>query len=298
MTTTVESLLENYNPKSKNEYENAIQEIMQEISLMGLWRAKFFEHAAFYGGTSLRILYGLNRFSEDLDFSLLKPDPTFNLLPFLKAIEEELEISGLNVIVEHKIKHPEASICSAFLKTGTLETFIRIGLDEPLKKHTQSNEVIKIKLEIDIDPPAGFATEVRYLTKPVPFSVRTCAPEDLFAGKMHAVLCRPYKVRVKGRDWYDLIWYVTKRFRLHLAHLETRMRQSGHYSSEKPLTKKAFINLLKEKILGLNLHAAKEDIRRFVRNPREVDGWSTEFFLSLLPQIEELLPEKEEILRR
>ena len=103
-------------------------------------------------GTSLRILYGLNRFSEDLDFSLLKPDPSFDLLPFLKSVEEELEISGLKVIVEHKIKRLEGSIRSAFLKTGTLETFIRIGLDESLKKHTQSNEIIKIKLEVDIDP--------------------------------------------------------------------------------------------------------------------------------------------------
>lgn len=286
MTTTIESLLENYTPQSKNEYENAIQEIMQEIALMGLWRAKFFEHAAFYGGTSLRILHGLNRFSEDLDFSLLKPDPSFNLLPFLKAIEEELEISGLQVTVEHKIKHPEESIRSAFLKTGTLETFIRIGLDESLKRHTQSNEVIKIKLEIDIDPPSGFATEVKYLIKPVPFSVRTYAPEDLFAGKMHALLCRPYKVRVKGRDWYDFIWYVAKGFQLHLSHLETRMRQSGHYSSEKLLTKEVFIDLLEKKILGLNLNAAKEDIKRFIQNPREIDGWSIDFFKSLLPQIQ------------
>jgi predicted nucleotidyltransferase component of viral defense system len=286
MTTTIESLLENYTLESKNEYENAIQEIMQEISLMGLWRAKFFEHAAFYGGTSLRILYGLNRFSEDLDFSLLKPDPSFNLLPFLKAIEEELEISGLQVTVEHKIKHPEESIRSAFLKTGTLETFIRIGLDESLKRHTQSNEVIKIKLEIDIDPPAGFDTEVKYLTKPIPFSVRTYAPEDLFAGKMHALLCRPYKVRVKGRDWYDFIWSVAKGFRLHLAHLESRMRQSGHYTSEKPLTKEVFIDLLEKKILGLNVQAAKEDIKRFIRDPRDTDGWSIDFFKSLLPQIQ------------
>lgn len=285
MKTVVESLLESYKLQSKNDYENAIQEIMQELSLMGLWRAKFFEHAAFYGGTALRILYGLNRFSEDLDFSLLQPNPTFQLLPFLKAVEEELEISGLKVSVEHQIKHPEESIRSAFLKTGTLETFIRIGLDGPLKRHTQSNEVIKIKLEIDIDPPLGFATEVRYLTQPVPFSVRTYIPEDLFAGKMHALLCRPYKVRVKGRDWYDFIWYVAKGFQLHLAHLEARMRQSGHYLSEKPFTKKTFTDVLEKKILGLNIHAAKEDIRRFIQDPRELDGWCVDFFMSLLPQI-------------
>lgn len=156
MSQVIEEMLKSYTPQSKTDYEGAIQEIMQEITLMGLWRANFFEQAAFYGGTALRILYGLNRFSEDLDFSLLKPDPHFNLLPFLKAIEEELEISGLKVTVDHKIKHPEDSIRSAFLKTGTLETFIRIGLDEPLKRHTQSNEVIKLKLEIDIDPPSGF----------------------------------------------------------------------------------------------------------------------------------------------
>ncbi|MBS0651720.1 MAG: nucleotidyl transferase AbiEii/AbiGii toxin family protein [Verrucomicrobia bacterium] len=285
MTTTILSLLNNYSPKTKNDYENAIHEIIQEITLLGLWRAKFFEHAAFYGGTSLRILHGLNRFSEDLDFSLLEPNPQFDLNPFLNAIEEELEISGLQVDVEHKIKHPDKSVQSAFLKTGTLETFIRIGLDEKLTRHTQSTEIIKVKLEIDIDPPQGFATEIRYLIKPMPFSVRSYIPEDLFAGKMHAVLCRPYKVRAKGRDWYDLIWYVNKKFPLCLSHLEARMRQSGHYSSKEPLNRENFLKLLEDKIRNLNLDAARDDIRRFVQNPRELDGWSIEFFLSLLPQI-------------
>lgn len=286
MSQVIEAMLKHYNLRSKADYVGAIQEIMQEITLLGLWRAKFFERAAFYGGTSLRILYGLNRFSEDLDFSLLQPDPNFNLLPFLKAIEEELEISGLKVIVDHKIKHLEESVRSAFVKTGTLETFIRIGLDEQLKKHTQSNEVIKLKLEIDIDPPADFNTEVRYLSKPFPFSVRTYIPADLFAGKMHALLCRPYKVRVKGRDWYDLIWYISKGFPLHLAHLETRMRQSGHYQETTSLDPKQLLALMREKIEGLNIQAAQEDIRRFISSPREIEGWSKPFFQNLLPQIQ------------
>lgn len=286
MSNVIEGMLKSYTPQSKTEYEGAIHEIMQEIALMGLWRAKFFEHAAFYGGTSLRILYGLNRFSEDLDFSLLKPNPHFDLLPFLKAIERELDISGLKVIVDHKIKHPEESIRSAFLKTGTLETFIRIGLSEQLRRHTQSNEVIKIKLEVDVDPPPGFATEIRYLSRPFPFSVRTYVPEDLFAGKMHALLCRPYKVRVKGRDWYDLVWYVSKGFQLHLAHLEIRMKQSGHYKNSAFLTPQGFLTLLEEKIAGLNVEAAQEDIRRFIRNPREIEGWSRLFFQSLSSQIQ------------
>lgn len=285
MSQVIEEMLKNYTLRSKTDYESAIQEIMQEITLMGLWRAKFFEHAAFYGGTSLRILYGLNRFSEDLDFSLLKPDPHFNLLPFLKAIEEELEISGLKITVDHKIKHPKESIRSAFLKAGTLETFIRIGLDEQLKKHTQSNEMIKLKLEIDIDPPAGFTTEIRYLTKPFPFSVRTYIPEDLFAGKIHALLCRPYKVRVKGRDWYDFIWYVSQGFSLHLTHLEKRMRQSGHYKETTSLEPKQFLAFMEERIAGLDVKSAQEDIRRFIQAPREIEGWSKPFFRSLLQQI-------------
>jgi len=139
MSITIEKLLENYKPKSRVDYKNAIYEIMQELALVGLWRSKFFDHAVFYGGTSLRILYGLESFSEDLNFSLLKPNKTFDLVPFLKAIEEELEFSGLPVRLEYKIKRIEESIRSAFMKTGTLETLIRIGLDEELKKHTQSN---------------------------------------------------------------------------------------------------------------------------------------------------------------
>jgi len=285
MKNMITRMLDDYHPQTKNEYERAIHEILQEIALLGLWRAKFFEHAAFYGGTSLRILYGLNRFSEDLDFSLLKPNRNFNLSPFLKSIEEELEISGLPIKTEYKNNLPDDTIHSAFLKTGTLETFIRIGLDESLRKHTQSNEFIKIKLEIDIDPPPHFSTEVRYLLKPIPFSIRSYIPDDLFAGKVHALLCRPYKVRVKGRDWYDFIWYITKGFSLHLAHLESRMRQSGHYSSENTLTQENLIDLMKKKIIGLNVQAAKEDLRRFIRDPKELDVWSKDFFLSLLPRI-------------
>lgn len=189
-------------------------------------------------------------------------------------------------MVEHRIKHSEESIRSAFVKAGTLETFIRIGLDENLRRHIQSNEMIKIKLEIDIDPPSGFTTEVRHLSRLIPFSICTYALEDLFAGKIHALLCRPYKVRVKGRDWYDFIWYVNKGVPLHLAHLETRMQQSGHYPYKQPLSPKGFFEFMRQKIDHLDLKAAKEDLRRFIPNPKEIEGWSQEFFLSLLPQIQ------------
>ena len=286
MNKFVLDLIKKYNPKSKNDYENALHEIIQELALVGLWRSKFFEIGAFYGGTSLRILYQLDRFSEDLDFSLLKSNPSFNLQPYLQAIQNELMISGLDTKVEQKIKHPDAKIHSAFLKTNTLETFIQIGLSEQDRKTTQINETMKIKIEVDIDPPMNFSTETKALLSPLPFSVKTYAPEDLFAGKMHALLFREYKVRVKGRDWYDWVWYITRKTPLHLAHLEARMRQSGNWNRKEPLTSASFFELLENKIAHLNIEAAIADILPFIRDKRKIEIWSKDFFLSLLHQFQ------------
>ncbi len=286
MNKFILDLINKYDPKNKNDYENALHEIIQELALVGLWRSKFFEVGAFYGGTSLRILYGLDRFSEDLDFSLLAPNPSFNLYPYLLAIQNELMISGLDTKVEQKIKHPDAKVHSAFLKTNTLETFIRIGLSEQERRTTQINEVMKIKIEVDIDPPLGFSTETKALLSPLPFSVKTYVPEDLFAGKMHALLFREYKVRVKGRDWYDLVWYVTRKTPLHLAHLEERMRQSKNWNRKEPLTSAFLLELLENKIAHLNIQAAISDILAFVRDKRKIEIWSQDFFLSLLPQLQ------------
>jgi predicted nucleotidyltransferase component of viral defense system len=286
MNSFISNLISKYEPKNKNDYENALHEIIQELALVGLWRSKFFEVGAFYGGTSLRILYGLDRFSEDLAFSLLEPNPSFNLHPYLQAIQNELMISGLETKVEQKIKHPDAKIHSAFLKTNTLETFIRIGLSEKDRRTTQINEVMKIKIEVDIDPPLGFSTETKVLVSPLPFSVKTYVPEDLFAGKMHALLFREYKVRVKGRDWYDLVWYIARKTPLHLAHLEARMRQSGNWNHKESLTNASFFELLKNKIAHLNIQAAIADILPFIRDQRKIEIWSKDFFLSLLPQLQ------------
>lgn len=286
MNKFILDLINKYEPKNKNDYENALHEIIQELALVGLWRSKFFEVGAFYGGTSLRILYGLDRFSEDLDFSLLEPNPSFNLHPYLLAIQNELMVSGLDTKVEQKIKHPDAKVHSAFLKTNTLETLIRIGLSEQERRTTQINEVMKIKIEVDIDPPLGFSTETKVHLSPLPFSVKTYVPEDLFAGKMHALLFREYKVRVKGRDWYDLVWYVARKTPLHLAHLEARMRQSGNWKRKEPLTSTLLLELLENKIAHLNIQAAINDILAFVRDKRKIEIWSQDFFLSLLPQLQ------------
>lgn len=285
MNRFILDLIQKYEPKTKTDYENALHEIIQEMALIGLWRSKFFEVAAFYGGTSLRILYGLDRFSEDLDFSLLKKDPDFDLGPYLSAIENELMMSGLKVKVEKKTKHPQSGIQSAFLKTNTLETFIQIGLSEQEKKTTHINELIKIKIEVDIDPPPEFSTETKFLLTPLPFSVKSYSPPDLFAGKMHALLFREYKVRVKGRDWYDLVWYLARGTALHLGHLTARMRQSGHWNHPSDISADELLDLTKKKIETLNVSSAIDDILPFIRDQRKIEIWDRDFFLSLLPKL-------------
>ena len=285
MTTPFKNLLNRYSCQTKNDYINAIHEIVQEIALVGLSRAKFFEHAAFYGGTALRILYNLDRFSEDLDFSLLKPQSDFNLNPYLLGVQEELKAFGINVGIEQKTKQRSSPIFSAFLKANTMEISLLIDLPVQERRKIAHNEQLKIKFEIDSDPPPEFDTEVKFLLKPIPFSVRSFTMPCLFAGKMHALLFREWKVRIKGRDWYDFVWFVSNRTLLNLNHLEMRMRQTKDWSGSEKLTPDIFRDLLENKIKQLPIDLAKNDILPFIRDKRMVEIWSPEFFLSLVPQI-------------
>lgn len=273
MNPAIEAMLARYTIASGADKLRALREILQETALLGLWRGKFFEHAAFYGGTALRVLYGLDRFSEDLDFSLLKPQPDFSLEPYCGFIKDELRAFGFTAAVEVRKKTAAGRIKSAFVKADTLEQLLVIGL-----AGGGSMPATKIKVEIDIDPPPLFATEPRALLNPVPFSVRVFAPSSMFAGKMHAVLCRGWKTRVKGRDWYDLVWFAGRRTPVNLAHLEQRMRQSGGWAGEKPLTEAAFRAELGRRIDALNITQAKEDVVRFLPSPDAVAVWSKDFF--------------------
>jgi hypothetical protein len=193
MNSAVNSMLEKYERRSVDDHVNAIREIFQEIALCGLWRGKFFEHAAFYGGTCLRTLYGLDRFSEDMDFSLLNPDDGFDFSPYCSFIQEELSSWGFSVVVEKKEKTNESAVESAFLKAGTREQLLLIDAGEEIAAAVHSGSLLRIKIEIDTDPPPGFSTETRFLLQPIPFSVRAYAQPSGFAGKMHALLCRGWK---------------------------------------------------------------------------------------------------------
>jgi len=277
--------LRKYSCKSRKDFENALQEIIQELALEGLARAKFFEKAAFYGGTCMRILYQLDRFSEDLDFSLLAPNPDFELEPYLKSVERHIQSYGFNISIQKKEKTSSTAILSAFLKANTLENFIRIGLTDQERKLVHLEENIKIKLEIDIDPPSGFNTEMVEMHIPGLYYVRSYALPDLFAGKMSAVLARAWKGRTKGRDWYDLIWYVAKKTPLHLSHLEARLKQTSFLEGTFSLTPEAFAKLYLERIEKLDISAAQSDVLPFIRHPEVLDVWSKPYFADLLSKI-------------
>jgi predicted nucleotidyltransferase component of viral defense system len=285
MNEAIRQILATYEIRSVEDSLRALREIMQEIALLGLWRSKFFENAAFYGGTALRVLYGLDRFSEDLDFSLLEKRKDFDLADYSEALKRELASFGFAVEIESRPKPASAAIQSAFLKADTRTQMITVEFDKGLVQKVPRNQVLKIKLEIDANPPPGFATEVRYLLRPVPFSVRTFSLPDLFAGKMHAVLCREWKSRVKGRDWYDLVWFAAYHPELHLAHLEQRMRQTGHWTKSVPLTAEDLRDILAKRIDKVDIDQVRREVEPFVEDSAALAIWSKEFFLDVASRI-------------
>ena len=285
MNSVIADMLREAQPRSLDEHVRALREILQQVALLGLWRGGFFQRAAFYGGTALRLLHGSDRFSEDLDFSLLVPDATFNLAGQVERLGSELVAFGFDLRVEVQKPLADSAIRSAFLKGGTREQMLVLSAGDELVGMIPRGQVLKIKLEIDTDPPPGFQTELRYLFRPVPFAVRVYALPDLLAGKVHAVLCRGWKNRVKGRDWYDLAWYAGHAPRLRLSHLESRMRQSGHWTEIRPLDETAWRRLMETRIAALDVQQARDEMAPFVEDPRSLELWSHDFFRAVTQKI-------------
>jgi predicted nucleotidyltransferase component of viral defense system len=286
MNEAVTRMLARYEARRLEDYVRALREILQEIVLLGLWRSKFFEHAAFYGGTALRILHGIDRFSDDLDFSLIRPSSRFDLSRYSTALQTEIRSFGFEVRVVTKEKEARSAIQSAFLKADTLKQLVVVEAGREMIRELPRGQVLKIKIEVDTDPPPGFETETRFLLHPIPFSVRTYVLPDLFAGKMHALLCRRWKSRVKGRDWYDLVWYTANHPRLHLLHLEQRMRQSGDLEKDESLTQDRFHKLLDRAIAQLDVGQAKKEVEPFIKDVDTLSIWSREFFRDIAKRIQ------------
>lgn len=270
--TIYDQMLAVYPQQTEKQQHNARIEVAQQIVLAGLARSDFFNKAAFYGGTCLRIFHNLQRFSEDMDFSLLQMDEAFAWETYFPYIEREFEALGRAVTITKKDKRSFGKVESAFLKDNT----------EVVNLQFQTEKSLKIKIEVDTYPPLGFTTEQRLLFQPYPFYTRCIVPSDLFAGKIHALLFRQWKSRVKGRDWYDFEWYIRNNVPLHFEHLQERVRQCNDID----LTKEQFIEMLRNKIVSTDISDVRADVEPFlIGNPHDLDIWSNDYFLQIANMI-------------
>ena len=288
MNSIIDQMLEKYNLRTNEDKENAMKEIIQEILLCGLARANFFDKAVFYGGTALRIFYGLNRFSEDLDFSLREKDETFTLEKYIPVLEKEVKSMGLNMKIETKVKSFDSNIKSAFLKGNTIEHLLIFYSDNNLIKGVNPDKVIKIKFEIDINPPPFATFDTKFKLSPVPYECSLYDINSLFAGKIGAVLIRNRKTRIKGRDLYDYVFYLSKNVPFNLKHLEARLKESKIIEENHILTLEEVKELLFNKFDSIDFKESKKDVEPFIQDIHTLDIWSASFFKSITNELKSI----------
>ena len=280
-------MLEKYEIKTDKDEINALKEIIQELVISGLSKSDFFNRAAFYGGTALRIFYDLDRFSEDLDFALVSPDKNFDLSAYFPFIEKEVSLYGLNLKVDTKIKTKESNISSAFLKGDTMEHILIFFSESNLQNNSKLLRDIKIKFEIDINPPSGAEYEIKYKLLPTPHSVRLYNKESLFAGKIHAILCRNWSHRTKGRDLYDYAFFLSKNIKVNMNLVKSKLIESNVLKDDDNFDINILKNMLNEKFKLIDYDAAKNDVAPFLDDSTKLNIWSMEFFQSITDNLHE-----------
>lgn len=281
MESILEKMISKYNTTNVLSKINAIKEVIQEVVLSSLSRTDFFDKAAFYGGTALRIFYNLNRFSEDLDFTLINKDDDFSLNKYFSIIEKEVNSLGLDFKIESKIKHKESNIQTAYLKGNQIEHLLIFYPSNPNITFINPDQVIKIKLEIDINPPKFANFETKYRLDPFPYEICLYDLPTLFSSKIAALLCRSWKNRIKGRDLYDFLYYTKLNTPFNLKHLESRLIYNSVIKENSNLTLENVKKLLNDKFDSINYEDAKKDVVNFIQDEKELKGieiWSKNLF--------------------
>ena len=285
MLSTIEELIKLYNPKNINEMKLALKEVAQNIVLIGLSRANFFSKASFYGGTALRIFYGLNRYSEDLDFTLNKVDESFSLEPYINSIKEVCLSYGFKIDVEIKTKKVSTPIESAFAKLNIYQTFISLGVNDNLTNILHKDETLKVKLEVDCYPSLGFNVENKWITNPEFATVNVLDLESLFAGKLHAILCRNYKNNVKGRDYYDFIFYINKKIKPNLLYLKNKLVESNKLSKLDDFNIDILKRMLINRFNEVDFSQVKQDAQKFTIKNENLNFYCKELFIDCLNRL-------------
>ena len=283
MIDLIQKRLAEYNSSGLLDEENALKEIVQEIILFALWRADFFEVAAFQGGTSLRILHGMSRFSEDIDFILREPNPGFQWRPHLDKIAETCEEFGIAPEVLDK-QRMDSNVKAALIKDTSIANQLNLRF-----YNQKSDKRLTIKLEIDANPPAGSDFEYTYLSFPVDYEVCHQDPSSNFAFKIHTLLCRPY---LKGRDWYDFNWYIAQNISPKIELLQNALVQWGPWERQDINVDGAWlVDTLRDKMTSIDWRAAAADVERFLKpvEQKSLQLWSERFYLYKLERLNELL---------
>lgn len=277
----IKRMLEKYKIENDNDKVNALKEVIQELMLSGLSRQGFFNEAAFYGEAALRIFYGLDRFSEDLDFALLETNLDFDIEKYFKGIEDEMSSYGFNMKISKKEKTKESNIDSAFLKADTKELIINFFPNDEVKNNGFYKD-IKIKFEIDINPPKGAEYEIKNKIMPYIHQVKLYDIPSLFAGKIHAILCRDWKTRTKGRDLYDYIFYMQKSSTVNMNLLKNKLIASNVLKESDEFNNDVLANMLIDKFNNINFEESKNDVYGFLHeNIGQLDFWNKETFQDL-----------------
>lgn len=287
MNTLLDAMMKKYDPHTIYEKKNVMKEVMQEIVLCGLSRAGFFKKAAFYGGTALRIFYGLDRFSEDLDFSLMVVDENFDIAPYFPILQKEIAAFNLRVQLGVTDKAKSSQMHSAFFKENTKEHLLLFYPEDVEATHVPANEIIKIKFEIDVNPPLYATFERKYRLIPLPYEVNLYDEASLFAGKIHAVIGRSWRNRIKGRDLYDYVFYLSRNTEVNIRHLQARLIQSGHFADTQMLTLDGVKQLLCERFTKIDFEQAKADVLPFIKNTTLLNLWSADFFQQITAELKE-----------
>jgi predicted nucleotidyltransferase component of viral defense system len=282
---TIEEIIKTYNLETINDNKAILREIVQSIVLVGLSRTDFFKKASFYGGTALRIFYDLNRYSEDLDFTLNNVDKNFSIAPFIESIKNVALSYGLELEISIKQKQISTPVESVFEKINTYQTFINLKMNSELTKLLHKDEVIKVKFEIDCEPALGFTTENKWIDMPEFAPVIVLDEASLFAGKLHAILCRNYKNTVKGRDYYDFLFYVRRGISPNLNYLRNKLINTGKINEKDTFNIEVLKEMLIKRFEQVDFEQVKNDTERFIINNEDLSTYSKDLFIQMAKKI-------------